>query len=133
MKNIWKASPKIIPKDSSPRNTNFLRRVWHKVQDQANVRSRIQHVAAYLGFTHASGRRGSRVCLGSTGTCQPVHFSKNLFALGAGHAPDYYGRARYKCKQNANVGLGRGEMIFQEARKLFVFLVELARIELATS
>jgi hypothetical protein len=36
-------------------------------------------------------------------------------------------------KQSANIGLKRGEMIFQEARKLFVLLVELTGIEPVTS
>ena len=78
-------------------------------------------------------RTRPRVRVKPAGACKSVDHVEDLFALGAGHAPHYNGSARHKkCKQSANVGCRGGEKNF-EGRKLLILLVELARIELATS
>ena len=114
---------------------NLLRRIWHKVQDIAKVRRRRPHDLRHkLGQSHARGRCGPSVCLGAARARQSIDHARDLFTLGAGDSAGVdrclgYGIGKY----SANVGEKRRGREGGSTRKPLILLVELARIELATS
>jgi hypothetical protein len=55
---------------------------------------------AYLGLTYARRRRRSRVCFGTTRTCESIDHFEDLFTLGSGNAAHHNINSRYEiCKR----------------------------------
>jgi integrase len=68
--------------------TNFLRRIWYKVQDAAKIRRRTPH-EAQLGKSHARGGSGFSLCLLAAWSRKSCDYPEDLCALGAGDEAGY--------------------------------------------